>query len=313
MAEMQWSLFVLILMSQASFFTCRHYEYHFVKQKKTWTEAQKYCRDKYTDLAKVLDMTDMERLCDSAQNQDEAWIGLNSPRSESGGHFRVWQWSLPGLEYHEDKKNWLENEPNDKDKPENCVTLRNSEWLDFKCNHEHFFICFDETKKSNNKFHLMKIKKTWLQAQNYCRKNHTDLVSGHQQLEEVKSELKGELETETDWWIGLFRDSWRWSDGSNVSFRFWDPQNYGPLLSDNSDNRCAMTMWQKRGKWGTDKCVTKKHFICYEGEYFWVESLFYFISSSLCQRPHAKLQGQNRNKNSLYNFSCISPAQRHAG
>ncbi|CAI5671913.1 unnamed protein product [Oreochromis niloticus] len=65
-------------MGQCCFFTCRLYEYHFIEENKSWYEAQRYCREKYTDLAKVFDMTDMSRLPNSTQNQGEAWIGLNN-------------------------------------------------------------------------------------------------------------------------------------------------------------------------------------------------------------------------------------------
>ncbi|KAL6118399.1 uncharacterized protein ACO6RY_03206 [Pungitius sinensis] len=60
--NMQSSLFVLILMGECSFGLGRLYEYHFVEQEKTWEEAQKYCREKYTDLATAYDMEDAERL-----------------------------------------------------------------------------------------------------------------------------------------------------------------------------------------------------------------------------------------------------------
>ncbi|GLD57314.1 C-type lectin lectoxin-Enh4-like protein [Lates japonicus] len=103
---MKWSLFLLSLMGQCFLFTCRLYEYHYIDEDKTWSEAQSYCRENYTDLATVYDMTDMtdmKRLLKSTENQGEAWIGLCS---NPGKENRKWHWSLPGVEYNESETNW---------------------------------------------------------------------------------------------------------------------------------------------------------------------------------------------------------------
>ncbi|XP_076738301.1 collectin-12-like [Maylandia zebra] len=84
-----------------------------------------------------------------------------------------------------------------------------------------WFICYDEKKKDNKTLYLIEEKKNWTQAQNYCRYNHTDLASGLDQVdgEEMKALFIGR---NMSVWMGLFRDSWRWSDGSDFSFRYWD-------------------------------------------------------------------------------------------
>ncbi|KAL7375657.1 hypothetical protein ABVT39_021523 [Epinephelus coioides] len=214
----------------------------------------------------------MERLHDSAQNQDGAWIGLYSTAGEDN---RMWHWSLPGVEFNDTNTKWLKDEPNNKESPENCVCIRNNSWLDFHCTrHMPAFICYDERKQSNKTFHLIEDRMSWPQAQSYCREHHTDLVSGDQQLED--DEFKREYKSDREVWIGLFRDSWRWSDGSNHSFRYWD------LESDNDKdhNKCAMTTSnmnnnnnnnkkkkKKNGKWRAARCEEEKPFFCYNGEF----------------------------------------------
>ncbi|XP_050931474.1 C-type lectin lectoxin-Enh4 [Lates calcarifer] len=201
---MKWSLFLLSLMGQCFLSTCCLYEYHYISESKTWSEAQSYCREKYTDLAKVYDMTDMKRLLDSTENQGEAWIGLyNNPGKEN----RKWHWSLPGVEYKEDRKNWNGGEPNDIKSPENCVRM-SPKWVDVPCAQTYVFICYDERRKYNKTFHLINNKKTWPQAQSYCREHHTDLISGVHQLEDEEFKTQGKSKR---LWIGLFRDTWRWS------------------------------------------------------------------------------------------------------
>uniref|UniRef100_A0A8C9XC64 C-type lectin domain-containing protein n=1 Tax=Sander lucioperca TaxID=283035 RepID=A0A8C9XC64_SANLU len=62
--------------------------------------------------------------------------------------------------------------------------------------------------------------KTWLDAQSYCRDNHTDLISGVKQLKDFKKQYPNDVNQ--IFWIGLFRDCWSWSDGSSFSFRLWE-------------------------------------------------------------------------------------------
>ncbi|KAK2862991.1 hypothetical protein Q5P01_002524 [Channa striata] len=190
---MQRKLFVFILMGQCSFITCQLHDYYFIKENKTWDEAQTYCREKYTDLATVSNMTDMKRLIDSAQSQDEAWI--------------------------ENKTNWAMGQPDD--------------------NQGHF-------ENSNKTCHVIDYLMTWPQAQNYCRENHTDLIIC------------------INMWIGLFRDTWRWSDGSNSSFRYWESLSNNDMVDGESDKTCATTVLNRAGRWSFDYCSNKKPFICYD-------------------------------------------------
>ncbi|XP_034006129.1 C-type mannose receptor 2-like [Trematomus bernacchii] len=281
---MQWSLFVLILMGQCSFFTCHLYEYHFIPEGKTWEEAQSYCREHFTDLATVSDMRDVERLTNSSQTTD-AWIGL---RSINEREIKEWHWSLSGEKYYPTEckpgcaSEWHTDEPNNAGhNPENCVMIKSSKkWNDDRCEKERKFICYNET--GPQKYFLIDESKKWLQAQSYCRKHHTDLVSGFTQIrsEEFKTWVdkvnKIYYIWSSDLWIGLFREIWSWSDGKNVSFRHWDPDSFVDVAS----KTCAMTT--PNGKWISDTCTNKKPFYCYDDKVIlikenktWDEALTY--------------------------------------
>ncbi|XP_063356634.1 macrophage mannose receptor 1-like [Pelmatolapia mariae] len=166
-------------MGQCSLILCQRYEYYFIKEPKTWDEAQHYCRDRYKDLATVPNMKYLETLyTDSTEYQGNAWIGLYSI---SGKENRRWHWSLPGVEFNDKDMKWRA-----------------------------------EQSKS---LHFIDSQKVWREAQSYCREHHTDLASGAEQLKEAVSKFKSSDKTRS--WIGLFRDTWRWSDGSNYSYRHW--------------------------------------------------------------------------------------------
>ncbi|XP_025761212.1 putative C-type lectin domain family 20 member A [Oreochromis niloticus] len=280
-ATMQWSLFLLLLMGQCVFITCQLYEYHFIKEEMSWDEARAYCRENYTDLAKVFDLTDMRRLQDSAQSQTEAWIGLYNI---TGGANRRWHWSLPGEEYTENETCWTAGDPNDYSaNPENCV-MTGDTWEDYPCTHTFQFICYGEMMKDNKTFHLNDNSVTWTQAQSYCRQHHTDLASG---LDQIYSEEFKKLQNSTALWIGLFRDTWRWSDGSNFSFRYWDMDSFNDGLNNRT---CATTLLERSGRWSSAGCDQRKPFFCYDDKLIlirenktWEEALNY------CRQKHHDL------------------------
>ncbi|XP_014186357.2 secretory phospholipase A2 receptor-like [Haplochromis burtoni] len=280
---MHWRPFLLILMGQCSLFSCQRYEYYFIKEPKTWDEAQSYCREGYKDLATVPDVTYRETLyIDSTENQANAWIGLYSI---SGRENRMWHWSLPGVEFHDKEMKWKVGEPNDKPEHlENCGRIKSPDGLvDVGCSNNHAFVCYNEQNKS---LHLIDTKKKWREAQSYCRQHHTDLASGAEQLKEAVSKLSGKPPS----WIGLFRDTWRWSDGSNSSYRHWESVHELPVelsKTDSGTRKCAMIALNKEGKWSADDCNNTKPFFCYDEKWIlinesknWDDALIY------CRKHH---------------------------
>uniref|UniRef100_A0A668SVV4 C-type lectin domain-containing protein n=1 Tax=Oreochromis aureus TaxID=47969 RepID=A0A668SVV4_OREAU len=254
--------FCLTQHAECSLILCRHYEFYFIKEPKTWDEAQRYCREGYKDLATVPNMKYMETLyTDSTETQANAWIGLYSI---SGKENRRWHWSLPGVEFNAEEMKWRAGEPNDAGGHlENCALIDISDGLlDIRCSNGHPFICYNEQNKSLNFID--------------SPLHHTDLASGAEQLNEAVSKFKSSDEPLL--WIGLFRDTWRWSDGKLSE-------------SDRGTRKCAMTELKKEGKWKADDCNTSKPFFCYgDGKFIlikenkrWDEALTY------CQLHHHDL------------------------
>uniref|UniRef100_A0A3Q3AX94 C-type lectin domain-containing protein n=1 Tax=Kryptolebias marmoratus TaxID=37003 RepID=A0A3Q3AX94_KRYMA len=135
--------------------------FYFVYEPKNWTEAQSYCREKYTDLATFESMEDVDIL-DNMKDLTKintkyfrAWIGLYDDVNS-------WKWSMSDPDfYQQDEKGfrkWSSGQPNKVGERENCGEIYSDGfWHDDNCAINHHFICSDIMgKKSNTKKNLCK-------------------------------------------------------------------------------------------------------------------------------------------------------------
>uniref|UniRef100_A0A3Q2QDU3 C-type lectin domain-containing protein n=1 Tax=Fundulus heteroclitus TaxID=8078 RepID=A0A3Q2QDU3_FUNHE len=94
---------------------------------------------------------------------------------------------------------------------------------------------------------------SWTDAQRYCRTNYVDLASVRNQFE--NQEIRKLVTKYT--WIGLYRESWRWSDGQRLrmtSFSKWDTSQSVDIK--NSCMTTTSSTWYKR------PCSSTYSFIC---------------------------------------------------
>ncbi|XP_029557701.1 macrophage mannose receptor 1-like [Salmo trutta] len=267
------SLFLLFFSGLSVLPSCLSHQFHFVDISKNWTEAQSYCRQNYTDLASIDDMADMNRLNNTIKAvllTEPAWIGLYNTS---------WRWSLGDTEL-EREGFWdkSKGQPNNVKNNEFCVWMQNGSWHDANCGEQHNFVCYDTNLTS--KYILITEKKTWSEAQRYCRQNHTDLASVRDEAE--KSSIQNITHNNTiqeEVWIGLYRE-WRWSDQSGSTFRNWMTGEPNGAAVVGGEKLCVEVL--PSGEWNDNPPTTKHPFICYDDKLVlvsenktWSEALWY--------------------------------------
>ncbi|KAI4877650.1 hypothetical protein NFI96_002374, partial [Prochilodus magdalenae] len=61
--------------------------------------------------------------------------------------------------------------------------------------------------------------KSWFDAQTYCRANYTDLASIRSPWEQ--KQVTSLVAKGVSVWVGLFLDTWQWSDQWSLLYRHW--------------------------------------------------------------------------------------------
>ncbi|XP_056091684.1 macrophage mannose receptor 1 [Rhinichthys klamathensis goyatoka] len=206
-------------------------------------EAQRYCRDVYTDLVTLRDRAEMEELfaLEDFTSTESAWIGLKYTSQQQ------WQWALADQDFYKEGeteyRNWGPGEPTNTP-GEYCSVMDDQGNLrDTTCqNNEQKYILVNELK-------------SWREAQSYCRQFHTDLVSVRNPDENLQIQKLIPAEVS---YIGLYWDAFGWSDGDTSSFRNWDPNQ------PDGSGECVAQQLQDLRLWDDQTCSSPKPFFCYE-------------------------------------------------
>ncbi|MBN3309575.1 MRC1 protein, partial [Amia calva] len=210
-------------------------KYYYVATPLSWTNAQSYCRQKYTDLSTVDNQTDQYQLLTLIQKS--AWIGMYHDQPN-------WQWSSrEDVTFYNWKKNWF------------CAKF-NAEgtWEDDVCHQTYFFMCY--TNNVTQRYTLITQNENWATARDYCREHHTDLVTirSPRENEAVKERGQGSI-----FWIGLFNEPWKWSNGRESLFRNWAPANPSNV---NRSQACVLMEPTLGNMWSDASCSITTGLIC---------------------------------------------------
>ncbi|XP_072543768.1 macrophage mannose receptor 1-like [Salminus brasiliensis] len=192
-------------------------QFHVVEVKKTWTEAQKYCREKFTDLATI-------------ENQDEM-DAVKAALNGTTGNF----WIGLRQDFHvvKEGKNWTEAQKYCRENFTDLATIENQEEMDavnatLNGTAGHFWIGLKQ-KVNIIPLILIKEKKIWWEALRYCREKHVDLVSVHTEEIQHWVEFVTKNASTDNVWMGLrhtcAQGFWFWVSGSTICYQNWAPGN----------------------------------------------------------------------------------------
>ncbi|XP_023151082.3 macrophage mannose receptor 1 [Amphiprion ocellaris] len=220
--------------------------FHFIDTPTSWSEAQKYCRDKHRDLVSVNDEQELEELAALVgDGVSDVFLGL----------YRVWGWSRSEADdYREGEPaywNWAAGEPGS----HLCGSLSESGgWSATDCSSSLSFFCYNGFEADlSQRFILVSSSMDWASAQLHCRNLHSDLARVRNQEE---NEHLQKMVNRQRVWIGMMRATWRWSDGSEASFLPWKPLHPTP------GGNCGVLDVNNLGM--TDRSCAEKHpFFCY--------------------------------------------------
>uniref|UniRef100_A0A8B9GSJ8 C-type lectin domain-containing protein n=1 Tax=Astyanax mexicanus TaxID=7994 RepID=A0A8B9GSJ8_ASTMX len=191
-------------------------QYPYISKKMSWMEAQKFCREMFSDLATVNteeDMSGLLRIILAAVTQN-VYIGLYR-----SGVF-TWHWTLPGNGYLE-FQNWKAGQPKVGSEQDGCAGMdQNGEWFEDSCSTQRTFVCTDDDLV------LVRENSTWSEAVSYCREHHMDLVSVLSKWQQQSVERKASLASSSHVWLGLRYTCtfgfWFWTrDGEAGCYQNW--------------------------------------------------------------------------------------------
>lgn len=108
----------------------------------------------------------------------------------------------------------------------------------------------------------------WMNAQSHCRANYKDLAIVNTPGD--NTDLSWMVSVEP-FWIGLFRDHWKWADDSPLTFENWEEQFPNTHYID----ACAAV--RHNGKWFNQNCEEHRPYVCYSGKFPLLLRLFHQI------------------------------------
>lgn len=214
-------------------------EYIYISKLKNWYEAQTYCRENYKDLATITSNEEQQRLINSPLvDWSVGWIGLNKPTS-------TWKWSdrEPTNYVH-----WRATQP-DNIMSHECVKTFQTGWDNDFCLYTLPFFCY-------RNWILVKEKKTWDEAQAYCKRNYNVLASPNSAIQELVEIVAAQSETVSVWFGLRFLDGkWFWLNKDPLNNLVSLPPCPAP------NYRCG-ALNTDTNSWENRHCNEKLNFIC---------------------------------------------------
>ncbi|XP_071766614.2 snaclec purpureotin subunit beta-like [Centroberyx gerrardi] len=192
---------------------------------------------------------DKKKLREAGAQLEQTWIGLYRDPDDTD-----WRWSGGGYASY---MPWVDGEPNNANEVEYygsiCWSCEPTGWNDLPESMLQEFFCLSLI--------VVKEKKTWEEALQHCREQHTDLTSLVSETEVLLAQREiWEAQTTEHVWTGLryLADRWLWVNGDPLEYQAWSQgeQQQCPAWS----QRCGAV--SKEGEWESRDCQERLHFIC---------------------------------------------------
>ncbi|KAF7707158.1 hypothetical protein HF521_018376 [Silurus meridionalis] len=228
------------------------HKYYLIKTNVTWQAAQNYCRETYDDLATVetdLDWLILKKELAAQGLNDVVWVGLYND-SDS------WRWAFNDIPMKNTFSHWNTEQPDNLGGNQACcLSGPLGYWWDYTCTLLFPFICFNANISAAGRYVGVTSAMNWSDAHAYCQEFHTDLAVLSSTEENDRMQSIAYVQGRS--WIGLYRDTWKWSDGTNTSSLMWlagQPDNYY------QNENCAVL---NNGWFNDVKCHQLHYFICH--------------------------------------------------
>ncbi|XP_026998713.2 secretory phospholipase A2 receptor-like [Tachysurus fulvidraco] len=167
------------------------HNYHLILENKTWYEAQRYCRQRYTDLVSIRDQQHNEEVRIKGLNSSTPfWIGLLCDD---------WQWIDGGISAYRNW-GWQSGEPHSS--PYNCVVHDRWGWgwYTVQCDYTFSALCY------SSYIHVSEEALSWEKALDYCDKGNRAgilIIDSQAEQEQLESELMRRRVPQGSLWVGL--------------------------------------------------------------------------------------------------------------
>ncbi|XP_056155303.1 macrophage mannose receptor 1 [Lampris incognitus] len=247
------------------------------KDKRTWAEAQEYCKTIGGDLLSIHSVQDLKNA--PMFSSDPAWIGLSSLDTDQGF---VWtDGSAFGYE------NWGFGEPNNYNDNEHCAEVQiyyGRHWNDRHCESYNDWLCqirkgvtpkpgpttvetvYNTTEDgwiiyNDTQYFINTDTLPMEEARAFCRKNFGDLVviTGESERKFLWKKISRDIHGQ--YYIGMtvnLDKSFSWMDGTPVTFTAWE--NNEPNFANNDEN--CVTLYRSMGFWNDINCGLELPSIC---------------------------------------------------
>ncbi|XP_019386376.1 PREDICTED: E-selectin isoform X1 [Crocodylus porosus] len=124
--------------------------YHYSNENKTYSEAENWCKEHYTNLVAIQNKEEIHYLNENLPfNPSYYWIGIRKKND-------VWTWVGTNKQLTDEAKNWATAEPNNKKSDEDCVEIyikRDKDfgkWNDESCSKEKVALCYAASCKPSS-------------------------------------------------------------------------------------------------------------------------------------------------------------------